>query len=62
MHKLANTIDQAARREQAVSIKDDSTNEIDELVRVLGSIIVTARDLPDEDHARAKGFILAAAI
>ncbi len=65
MHKLANAIGRVARHDHAVSNKDnanvDSTNEVDDLVRALSSIIVAARDLPDEDHARVRRFISASA-
>ena len=64
MQKLANIIEGVSRPNQGVSAKDNanvnSPDEIDHIVRVIGSIVVAARDLSDEDHARIRRFITAA--
>ncbi|MGY3489633.1 hypothetical protein ACVW1C_007516 [Bradyrhizobium sp. USDA 4011] len=63
MRKLADIVDSVAPRDVVVSNNGasiNSTDEIDHLVRALGSIVVAARDLSDEDHARLKRLILAA--
>jgi phosphopantothenate synthetase len=64
MHKIANIIEGISEYDPGVSAKDNanvnSTNEIDNIVRAIGAIVVAARDMSDQDHARIRRFILAA--
>lgn len=63
MRKTATIIDSGRQHDRRVSAPDEAkvnSDEIDHLVSVLGSIVVAARDLADEDHARARRFVLAA--
>lgn len=64
MNKLVDVNEGVRQQDCGVSIKDDAkvrtADEIDHMVRVLGSLVVAARDLSDDDHSRIRRFILAA--
>lgn len=63
MRKIGNISDGVRQHDRGVSVKRDAEEEldgVDHLVGVLGSIVVAARDLVDDDHARVRRFILAA--